>query len=299
MQPLTGRNDARMKVFLITKRGSTAASDCAVRAAEELISRGVAVVTAREYAMSIRNLPAAVECLDTAGAAFSACDAVVAIGGDGTIFHAAADAVGFNKPVLGINAGNLGFLAQLEGDDVARLAELAAGDYDIERCFVIEAQVFHRHSGKHIRMHAVNDIVISKTDFGHVSHIEVRCRGDLVGQYRADGIIFATPTGSTAYSLSAGGPIVDPAAKCILMTPLASHSLVSRTIIFGKDKELTVTVPAGSGESLCLTVDGRAIDAVGEDAVVTIRRSEYQTQFIRLHGYSFYRILNEKMKHRG
>ena len=179
-----------------------------------------------------------------------ACDAVVAIGGDGTIFHAAADAMRFEKPVLGINAGRLGFLAQAEGDDLSPLDRFAAGDYEIERRLVLQAEV--ARAGKTEIFYAVNDAVITNPDFGLISEIEVRCGGESVGSYRGDGIIFATPTGSTAYSLSAGGPIADPDVDCMILTPLASHSLVSRSIVFAAQRVLTVTAPGEAGKPLLL-----------------------------------------------
>ncbi len=229
---------------------------------------------------------------------FSLCDAVIAVGGDGTIFHAAADAMIWEKPVLGINAGRLGFLAQMELDDLSPLADFVAGRYTVEERLVLEAEII-RPERKKKTVRAINDIVFSRPDFGRVFDIEVCCNDGPVGVYRADGIIFATPTGSTAYSLSAGGPIADPTIDCIIMTPMASHSLVSRSIVFSADKILTAHSPDSGTDAFYLVADGRPVDAVAQNDIVIIRKSRFRTRFICLHGHNFYHILNEKMKRRG
>jgi len=286
-----------MKVYLTMKTDRANAIDCAARVVQRLGRHDVSIYMAREQADAFPVPPIGIEPVAGPDEGIALCDAVVAVGGDGTIFHAAADAMRREKPVLGINAGRLGFLAQAEGNDLSPLDRFAAGDYEIERRLVLRVEV---QQGRDTAVfYAVNDAVISKPDFGHVSEIEVRCGGDLVGVYRADGVIFATPTGSTAYSLSAGGPIADPAVDCMMMTPLASHSLVSRSIVFAGDKVLAVTTPDADAKTLFLTIDGVAIDAVTCGTVVTIRRAEYETRFVRLGGRSFYHILNEKMKGRG
>ena len=167
----------------------------------------------------------------------------------------------------------------------------------MENRLVLEIDIVHEDH--RTSCYAINDAVISKPDFGHVAEIEVRCSGDLVGVYRGDGIIFSTPTGSTAYSLSAGGPIADPTVGCMIMTPIAAHSLISRSIVFASDKVLTVTTPNDLCDSLYLIVDGRAVEAVTHGTTVVIRKSALETRFVCLKGQSFYHILNEKMKRRG
>lgn len=226
------------------------------------------------------------------------CDYVVAVGGDGTIFHAAAEAMLYDRAVLGINAGRLGFLAQAEAGDREKLKELVSGSFSLEERLVLSAEIT-RDDGTVKKAFAVNDIVIARPDFGRVCDIEVRCDGHFVGSYRADGLIFATPTGSTAYSLSAGGPIVDSTVSCILMTPLASHSLVSRSIVFDGGKTLRVQSPECAENAFFLLADGKAIDAVGENDAVTIKKAEYKTRFICLNGHNFYQVLTDKMKNRG
>jgi NAD+ kinase len=226
------------------------------------------------------------------------CGAVVAIGGDGTIFHAAKDALRFDKPVLGINSGRLGFLSQLEAGDLAPLKRLKTGDYSIENRMVLQVTAC---GDKEIQTHlAVNDLVLFRTSHGRIVDIEVCCGETSVGTYRADGLIFATPTGSTAYSLSAGGPIVDPRVDSIIMTPICTHSLFGRSIVFSSDKRLTArpTMP-DSDTQLIVSVDGLHLGSFGEIRYVAIDKSDYVSRFIYFGDRNFYQTLNQKLKLRG
>ncbi len=286
-----------MKVCLTMKNDTEQALACARRTAARLDSLGVGLLLCEEDAARLGELPPRVVLYPALSGAMAACDVVVAVGGDGTIFHAAGDAMHFSKPVLGVNAGHLGFLAQLEGNDLEALDLFAAGKYRVESRLVLEIEV--EGGDRRTKCYAVNDAVICKPDFGHVAEIVVRCGDDLVGTYQCDGIIFSTPTGSTAYSLSAGGPIADPSVDCMIMTPIASHSLISRSVVFAGDRELTVTTPHDMDNSLYLLADGRTVDAVTCGTRITIRKSDLMTRFVCLEGRSFYHILTEKMKRRG
>jgi NAD+ kinase len=280
------------------KSGREHIADPVCQIATRMRALGIAVSILEEDAARLSLPHELVTTVPTREALFSTCDVVAAIGGDGTIFHAASDAMFYDKPVLGINAGRLGFLAQIEADELSSLSELAEGRYTIEERLVLQAEL-HRADGSVSTVYAANDIVFSRPDFGRVFDIEVCCGSDLVGVYRADGIIFATPTGSTAYSLSAGGPIADPTVDCMIMTPLASHSLVSRSIVFSGDQVLSAHSPDSGTDAFYLVADGKTFDAVAQDDVVTIRKASYKTRFVCLQGRSFYHILNEKMKRRG
>ena len=233
-----------------------------------------------------------------AGDLLSRCDLIIAIGGDGTIFHQAAVAMRCNKPILGINSGRLGFLSQLEANDLSPLAKLATGDYVIENRMVLRMTAYRQ--GGTITSFAINDVVISRTHLGRTIDLDVRCGNDLIGEYRADGILFATPTGSTAYSLSAGGPIIDPSLESIIMTPICPHSLASRSIVFNSDKILIVrpTMPDADTQ-LCAIVDGTPVDHMEGIEYVTVEKSEYVSRFLCFKDRSFYQTLNQKMKLRG
>ena len=227
-----------------------------------------------------------------------ACDLVIAIGGDGTIFHQAAVALPYDKPILGINSGRLGFLSQLEATDLSPLSRLATGDYVIENRMVLRMTAYRK--GGTVTSFAINDVVISRSHLGRTIDLDVRCGKDQIGEYRADGILFATPTGSTAYSLSAGGPIIDPSLESIIMTPICPHSLASRSIVFSSDKVLIVRPTMPDAETqLCAIVDGTPVEHMQGSEYVTVEKSEYVSRFLCFEDRSFYQTLNQKMKLRG
>lgn len=226
------------------------------------------------------------------------CDAVIAIGGDGTIFHQAGVAMLYDKPILGINSGRLGFLSQMESNDLSNIQCLKTGEYVIENRMVLRMTAFSHD--KQITCYAINDVVISRTQFGRVIDIDIQCGKDQVGEYRADGIIFATPTGSTAYSLSAGGPIIDPSVETITMTPICPHSLSGRSIVFSSDKSLIVWPKMPDPDAqLCVVVDGTAIEDLNEINHVLVEKSNYVSRFICIKNRSFYQTINKKLKLRG
>lgn len=226
------------------------------------------------------------------------CDAIIAIGGDGTIFHQAGEAMKYDKPILGINSGRLGFLSQLEATDLEPLKYLKSGDYNIENRMVLRMTAFSLNS--QIRCYAINDVVISRSNSGRAFDITVQCGPDSIGEYRADGIIFATPTGSTAYSLSAGGPIIDPVVETITMTPICPHSLANRSIVFASDKSLVICPKMpDTNTHLCVVVDGTEIDETENIHHVIIEKSERVSRFICFKDRSFFKTLNQKMKLRG
>ena len=223
-------------------------------------------------------------------------DLLVAVGGDGTIIHAAQDAVAHDIPVVGINAGRLGFLAEVEPNEIGQLSRLLTGDYRVHRRMLLEA-VFTAPRKKTSYL-AVNDIVISDGTRARIVDLEVYCMGTFVSSYRADGLIFSTPLGSTAYALSAGGPIVDPSLDCIALTPICPHSLYSRTTLFSPDKQLTIR-SVGTGGKTFLTVDGQDMQTITPETSVTIRCAEKSLQMVDLFGKPFYEVLNQKLVSRS
>lgn len=225
------------------------------------------------------------------------CDFCLAIGGDGTLIHAAKLAVLADKPLLGINLGRLGFLATLEQDQLSLLHQLESGDYVEEQRMMLEVIHFSGSESRHYL--ALNDAVICKGSLSRMIDITVTCRGKLVGDYRSDGVIAATPTGSTAYSLSAGGPIIDPAIDCIAFTPISSHSLFSRSILFGAENEIVIRPAGREAQEIFLTVDGEMdVPILSEDRLL-IRRSDTHVRLINLTGKQFYEVLNSKLLSRA
>ena len=222
--------------------------------------------------------------------ALSTADLILSVGGDGTILHTAQDAVAYDLPVLGINAGRVGFLTALEQEEISSLNRLVKGDYLIENRMMIEAK-----AGDQTCL-AINDIVLTRGDNARIVDIEVYCEGDLLYSMRGDGVILSTPTGSTAYAMSAGGPVVDPAIKCFSLVPICSYSLFSRPILFSPDRTVTLRAKQINNDGrLLLSADGRDGISVATGETVTVYRSEKVLKLIRFSDKSFYRILNQKL----
>lgn len=225
----------------------------------------------------------------------SDCDICVVIGGDGTIIHNGKVAAAHHKPVLGINLGHLGFLATLESDQLELFYRLLTGDYSVEKRMLLKVTL---HTPQGISSwQAMNEAVISKGGpSNHMVDLTVLNRGRMVGSYRADGLIVSTPTGSTAYGMSAGGPIIDPAICCLALTPLSSHSLFTRPIIFDEQSSLCIypgtSCPAAE---VYLTVDGEESIPIGPEDRLVLEKSERSVELINLTGKSFYDVLNEKL----
>ncbi len=220
-------------------------------------------------------------------------DVVIAIGGDGTIIHAAKRAVLYDKPVLGVNAGRLGFLAGLEQDEVPLLKKLVEGAYQTENRMMLEVG-HHTSEGDHTYF-ALNDAVISKGALSKMVESKIYCMGRFVTSYRADGIILSTPTGSTAYALSAGGPIVEPSLDSISLTPISPHSLFDRTILFAPDNELLIHTDAEPDTEIYLTIDGEEGIRISPQDRLTVKKSGILVKMIRLKEKPFYEVLNQKL----
>ena len=223
------------------------------------------------------------------------CDVAIAIGGDGTIIHTAKSAAAFGKPVLGINSGRLGFTAGLELSELTELSRLISGDYDTEERMLLDITV-DGENGKE-QNSALNEAVISRGALSRMIEVSVKNGDKPVSTYQADGVIVATPTGSTAYSLSAGGPIVDTALRCLLLTPICPHSLHSRPYIFEQDAVLTLT-PERAESPVFVTVDGEAAIRVADGGQVLVSRSDACAKLIKLKQKPFYQVLDDKLTNR-
>jgi NAD+ kinase len=224
----------------------------------------------------------------------SSADFLVCFGGDGTILHAARDANLRGIPILGINMGSVGFMAELEHSELHHLAKLAAGDYKIEARMMLDVRVY-RDEKEIAKDVALNDAVITKGAVARVLDLEITGDGVTMSSFSGDGVIVSTPTGSTAYSLAAGGPIVEPTAENLIVTPISAHSFHARPFVLERNRTVGVSLARGSRKSAYLSVDGgRALKLIAGDRV-EIRRSEIQTKLVRLTDRSFYQLIHQKL----
>ena len=222
-------------------------------------------------------------------------DAVICFGGDGTILHMAKTATRTGIPILGVNIGTMGFMAELESSELEQLTRLADGDFTVDSRMMLDVTV---HRGRDIIFHDIclNDVVITKGAIARIVPLAVECDGVQAMEGGGDGLIIATPTGSTAYSLSAGGPIVEPEASSILITPICAHDVVSRCIVASDKRVITVGMTHNARRNAFLSVDGGKALKLNMGDKVVIKKSNLQTQLVRLKDRSFYDVVNMKFK---
>ena len=220
---------------------------------------------------------------------------VICFGGDGTILHMAKAATRKGIPILGVNIGTMGFMAELESTELDKLALLASGDYTLDSRMMLDVTV---QRDRDILFHDIclNDAVITKGAVARIIHLLVKCDGVQAMECGGDGVIVSTPTGSTAYSLSAGGPIVEPEAKNILITPICAHDVASRCIVASDKRVVTVEMGSSARRNAYLSVDGGKAVRLNMGDVATIRKSHLETKLVRLKDHSFYDVVNVKFK---
>lgn len=224
------------------------------------------------------------------------CDIVIVVGGDGTTLNVAKAASLHNKLTLGINAGRLGFMSGLERDELSLLNRLVSGDYEVEERMMINARLMSENGIQDFI--CLNDAVITRGDLARLIDVTVKSDGRVITKNRADGMIIATPTGSTAYSMAAGGPVVSPDNSCFVVTPICPHSLVNRSIVFSSDKELEITVENDKNNTSYLSIDGEKSVTVTKNSKIIISKSEYVAKLIKIKPDNFYEILNKKLLER-
>lgn len=220
---------------------------------------------------------------------------VVCFGGDGTILHMAKAATRHGVPILGVNIGTMGFMAELESTELHLLERLANNEYTLDKRMMLDVTV---HRDRDIIFHDIglNDAVITKGAIARVVHLGVKCDGVVAMECSGDGVIIATPTGSTAYSLSASGPIVEPEAQSMLITPICPHDMLSRCIVASQNRVVTVELIKNPNRNAYLSVDGGKAQRLNIGDVATIRRSNLVTKLIRLKDRSFYDVVSMKFK---
>ena len=226
--------------------------------------------------------------------------AVVALGGDGTILHAATEASNHDVPILGINLGHLGYLAELDCEELEYFDKLMSGSFKIDVRSMLDFSI--SSTNIHDAPSALNEVIISKGPGVRMIDVLVSVDGASINKYKCDGIIISTPTGSTAYSLSAGGPVLDPRTESIIITPICPHSLshMSRSIIVPDSSDITLNILSDqmSFEGAMLSCDGKAISSLDISSVVSVKKSKKITKLIRFKDRSFYEILRQKFDDR-
>jgi NAD+ kinase len=223
------------------------------------------------------------------------CDLVICFGGDGTILHMAKSATKAGVPILGVNIGTMGFMAELESTELDQLRQLANDAYTIDSRLMLDVIV---QRGADIIFHdiSLNDVVVTKGAVARIMNLSVECDGVEAVSFGGDGVIIATPTGSTAYSLSAGGPIIEPETDSILITPICAHDIVSRCIVTSGKRVITVNMQNNTKRNAFLSVDGGKALRLNPEDKVTVRKSRLETKLLRLKDRSFYDVVNMKFR---
>ena len=222
-------------------------------------------------------------------------EAVICLGGDGTILHMAKLATRHRIPVIGVNIGTMGFIAELESSELQELARLAADDYTLDSRMMLDVVVRRGHD---VIFHdiALNDATVTKGAVARIVHLNVCCDGVQAMDFGGDGLIISTPTGSTAYSLSAGGPIVEPDARNFIITPICAHDVVTKCIVTSDKRNISVQLSQNARRNAFLSVDGGRAFKINAGDVVQVTCSKLETKLIRLKNRSFFDVVNNKFR---
>jgi NAD+ kinase len=225
-------------------------------------------------------------------------DLIIVLGGDGTILSVARELGGAKTPILGINLGNLGFLAGIRGQELAgAIRQVLRGQFEVHERFTIQTSILR--NGRRLEAHrALNDVVISRGNISRIVRLRVLIDDQLLTEYVCDGMIFATPTGSTAYSLSAGGPILLPEARACIITPICPHALSNRPIVADAHSVMRCEIAGADGE-LLMTVDGQVEVRLQLGDEVEVRSSPKTVRLVNLKGQTYFDVLRQKLKWSG
>lgn len=222
-------------------------------------------------------------------------DAACVLGGDGSIIDAAHRLYGMGIPLIGINFGHLGYLAELEESELGWVDRIVLGEYTLDRRMMLDIEIIDPSGHTRQRSVALNDVVLTNGPVARLLSFDLFCSDIFMQTCRADGIIVATPTGSTAYSMSAGGPILDPALDCICLTPICPHTMSSRPVIVRSSARVLLTEIHARSTSVYLTSDGREAVELTPGESVRITRSPYTTDLIRVRDDGFLMALHRKL----
>ena len=224
---------------------------------------------------------------------YNACDFIMVVGGDGTILRIAGQASLYEKPVLGVNCGTVGFMSELEPDELELVKSVKDGNFTLDDRSMLDIQVFNSIHEEVYSTVALNEAVVTKGFFNRVIPLSVIVDGQEVFQFSGDGVIVTTPTGSTAYSLAAGGPILAPSSDCLAVTPICPHSLTIKSFVISAASIVTV-MPEYKGHQVFLSPDGDTYELRSGDRVV-VQRSRRTFSLLRIKGQGFYEIIRQKL----
>ncbi len=226
------------------------------------------------------------------------CDLIIVVGGDGSMLNAAHIAVEYNLPVLGINRGRLGFLTDIRPDELQKVDEVLSGQYLEEERFLLEAKIIHP-DGEILETIALNDVVLLPGNIAHMIEFEVHINNQMICYQRADGIIVATPTGSTAYALSGGGPILHPQLDAIVLVPMFPHTLSSRPIVVKGDSEIKIILAPSNEACPRVSCDGQDRIPLAPGGQITIKKMGRALRLIHPLDYNYFQTLREKLGWEG
>jgi NAD+ kinase len=275
-------------VGLVPHRDRPVAHALAQQVASTLMACDISVRVPKDLAAA-----AGLEALGVEPAGFAAgLDLVVSLGGDGTMLHTVQLVYPNPVPILGVNAGQLGYLSEVEPPELdALLPRLIAGDFEVSERMMLAVDVTSS-SDANGTWYALNEAVLEKPRTGHLIHLDVSINGSTFTSYAADGVIVATPTGSTAYSFSARGPIASPAMRCILVTPISPHMLFDRSLLLGDGERIELLVR--DDRSVVITLDGRELGELATGDRVACRAAAEPLRFVSLHPRDFHQVLKQK-----
>ena len=282
-----------MTVYIYPNPGKSSARELALRAAQILRTHGASVLMEQKWKQDC-NI-AGVEYLP-----FEACmeqtDVILTIGGDGTILHVANLTLSYHKPILGINLGRCGFLATCEVDELeTKLSAVARGRYSLDSRMLLYVRVLGDDGWEG---HALNDVVVTKGRLQQAIDFSVYCDDILVEHFRGDGVIVATPTGSTAYSLAAGGPILDSQTKGIVVTPICPHSLATPPMVFAQERKINICVGQVADDEVFISCDGDDGYTLRAGATAVVRLSDQNVQLITFSRADQFQAIDQKLRSR-
>lgn len=282
-----------MRVLLLPNFQKEDCGEIVCRAIDILKSENVEIFSLEKYKQQLANY--AVDFVSEKQIFSKKIDFALTVGGDGTIIRAANIILEYDIPIIGINLGTLGFLAGIEKNELHLLKDIVNGNYKIDERTTLSVTVTHSN-GKKRSFVAVNDMVISRNALSRIIDISVACGGIKTAHYRADGVIVSTASGSTAYAMAAGGPIVHPSVKGISITPICAHSLYARTLLLPDYESITINTNANSDTIKAFIVaDGISSEEITKDDVVEIKRHDKNLKFIQLKGKNFYSAIDKKL----